>query len=344
MATAKKLTTPHQDQSFAKGEVLLREGESSGDLWILRTGTVEIYRERAGKRLVLGQVGAGEMLGTMTATTGASRSASAVAVTDVTVTVVPKEQVQKLIAGLPGWAHSFIKDLVARVNYANDLYIEHELAHSPDGGSPLDLTLKIFRAWPVLGEGLAKDVAGDRVVTMAASLKALALAVGSEAGVKAHLDLFERHGLVRFVGEGDNRSTSLLSIHSLSLLIGLFETAVKDQEPGKPIALPLAQGERKLLADIAALGRGVAGSDDRIIMPLADVEDALRKQGNEMNVEALLRARRLGILELDKAAKPPSLSFDPHWVTLCVSALNLMRELVQGPGEAAGRDKKTLLY
>ncbi len=47
MATQKKQT--ESLTSFSKGDVLMREGDPSGDLWIIRTGSVGVFRERHGK-------------------------------------------------------------------------------------------------------------------------------------------------------------------------------------------------------------------------------------------------------------------------------------------------------
>ncbi len=343
MGSAKKLP-PHEDQRFGAGTVLMREGEESGDLWILRAGQVEIFRERGGHRHVLAKIGPGEMLGTMTATTGKERSASAVALTEVTVTIVPKEQVQKLIKELPTWAHSFIKDLVARVNYANELYIDHELAHAAHSASPFELVLKVIKTWPALAESQAKEKNGIRGVSFKSAVESLTQLFGDESQLRNLVELICAHGLLRVTGDGDARHLPLDGIHELGLLSGLVDAVSKTQVEGQPFTLPLAQGERKGLAEIAQLGAGTPG--DRIIMALQDVEDALRKKGVALDVEALTRARRLGLLELDKAAKPPSLTFDPHWIRLALETFQLLRELVSGAKDDGSqpKEKKTLLY
>lgn len=343
MGSAKKLT-PHEDQRFSAGTVLMREGEESGDLWILREGQVEVFRERGGHRHVLAKLGPGEMLGTMTATTGSARSASAVALTEVKVTIVSREQVQKLIKDLPTWAHSFIKDLVARVNYANELYIDHELAHAAEAASPFELVLKVIRVWPSLAEAAAKEKGGVRGVSFKASVDSLTQVFGDERQLRNLLELFCAHGLLTPTDAGDFRHLPLEGIHELTLLAGLVEAVRKTQVEGQPFTLPLAQGERKSLAAIADLGSG--GTGDKAIMALQDVEDALRKKGIELDVEALTRARRLGLLELDKAAKPPSLTFDPRWIRLGLETFQLLKELVTGGKDDASqpKEKKTLLY
>ncbi len=343
MGSAKKLS-PHEDQRFDAGSVLMREGEESGDLWILRAGQVEIYRERGGHRHVVAKVGPGEMLGTMTATTGKVRSASAVALTEVKVTIVPREQVQKLIQDLPPWAHSFIKDLVARVNYANELYIDRELAHAAAADSPCDLVLKVVKVWPSLAEGGAKDKGGVRGVAFKTAVESLSQVFGDENQIRNLLNLFCARGLLSPAGDGDTRHLPLDGIHELSLLAGIVDAVQKAQTPGQPFTLPLAQGERKSLSAIADLGAGGAG--DRVIMALEDAEDALRKKGMALDVDALTRARRLGLLELDKAAKPPSLTFDPRWIRLGLDTLLLLKELMTGAKDDAAqpKEKKTLLY
>lgn len=80
-----------------RGEVIISEGELSNDAFILLKGEVKIHKKRKdGQYLTLDTITPGQLFGEMALFSSSARTASAVAITDVELKVINKEQFQKL--------------------------------------------------------------------------------------------------------------------------------------------------------------------------------------------------------------------------------------------------------
>ncbi len=355
MATARKLAqAAPREATFAAGEVLLKEGDPSGDLWIIRSGTVEIFRERKGRKITLTRIGAGEMLGTMTATTGVPRSASVLAVTEVKITIISKEQVSKLIAGLPPWALGFIKDLVNRVNYVNDLYIDHEVSAAQVDESPLQFIWRLTKMAAAMAETVSTERANRTVVVVDSLEKTLTQIMGNGEDVRKVVALLQGHGLISTLtasgtasstASGEPGAVPIEEVSQLGLFANLIATVIQHQPEGKAFTMPLAHGERRVLQELAQLGAAQGSEPGELFLPLAQVEDEFRRKGVELTVEALIRAQKLGLVRVDKGGAAPSVAFDHLWLNYALSGLNLIRDFLgsrSDDGKTSG--KKTLLY
>ena len=100
------------ERTYLNGEILFREGDPGGDIFIIKAGEVKVYQDRNGQEVQLAQLGQGELLGAMTATTRTPRTASVKALTQVTVTIIQNQDVEKLLKDMPPWAKILLKDLV----------------------------------------------------------------------------------------------------------------------------------------------------------------------------------------------------------------------------------------
>jgi CRP-like cAMP-binding protein len=74
--------------SFEAKTTIFREGSASEDCWLIVRGKVEVRKKTAGGNVPLAVVKAGEFLGEMAMVSGARRSASAVAQTNVEAVMI----------------------------------------------------------------------------------------------------------------------------------------------------------------------------------------------------------------------------------------------------------------
>lgn len=343
-SAARKLEA--REVAFTPGEILMREGDRSGELWILREGEVEIYRERRGRVFVLAHLGPGEILGTMTATSGAPRTASVKALTPGRASVIPKDQVQSLLKGLPGWAHAFIKDLVARVTYANDLYIDTATAVIRHGSeeSPLQFAARCAKTLVSLAEAVAVTRDGQSYVPLDTITGLLGPAVGAPEAAHGVVEVFVAEGLLPVAADvGPAPHVRLDAVVELAYFAEAVGKALAEQEPGTLFTMPLAANERKLLAELAQLAPGSDTAGD-VVVDLKVFEESLRKQKRELKMEVVTRAHRLGLLVFDKSGSVPTLTFDPSWLALSIKAMNVMLKIAGPRAEADAKAKRTLLY
>lgn len=116
---------------FQENEFLFEERESSFHFYIIQSGKVEIYRtSNDGTKIPLGVVGPGEALGEFAKISGESRSANAIARTQVTAIKVSEAVYDKIYEELPGWAQAMLESLVARVRKMNELFEKHKVIDS----------------------------------------------------------------------------------------------------------------------------------------------------------------------------------------------------------------------
>lgn len=101
---------------LAKGQVLFTEGERSEHLYVLSSGRLKVLvSSPRGDELVLTVLVPGDALGELSVLDGADRSASAVALDDVTLWCVPASAVRELLRRSPAAALAVAEELAARV-------------------------------------------------------------------------------------------------------------------------------------------------------------------------------------------------------------------------------------
>ena len=108
---------------YRLGEVLFKEGDVGGDLYVIRSGRVRVYRERNNLEVMLADVGPGEVIGTMTLLNNEPRTASVRALEPVEAVVRSASVFASNIKDLPKWAVAVLKDLTARVKNANEMLV-----------------------------------------------------------------------------------------------------------------------------------------------------------------------------------------------------------------------------
>ena len=110
--------TIKQTRSFKAGDVIFRAGEQGTELFVVRTGEVDI---QIGGRTVE-TVGANGVFGEMALVDAHSRSATAVARTDCVVVPVSERQFLLLVREAPYFALAVMRVLAQRLRAA-DLYL-----------------------------------------------------------------------------------------------------------------------------------------------------------------------------------------------------------------------------
>lgn len=101
---------------LSRGQVLFTEGERSDHVYVVADGRVKVLVSSPhGDELVLSVLVPGDALGELSVLDGADRSASAVALDDVTLWCVPAAAVRALLDVSPGAALAVAEELAARV-------------------------------------------------------------------------------------------------------------------------------------------------------------------------------------------------------------------------------------
>ena len=102
-------------REYKAGDVIFREGDPAQELYVLKSGTVEI---RLGNRLI-DTLSERSIFGEMALIDPGSRSATAVAATDATIVPVSEKQFLFLVSHTPYFALTVMRVLVRRLRTSN---------------------------------------------------------------------------------------------------------------------------------------------------------------------------------------------------------------------------------
>jgi putative ABC transport system ATP-binding protein len=118
-------------KSFVQGQILFRQGEPSDAAYVVLSGSVDAFLEQAAGRLHLSSNGRYSIIGEMGVISGAPRSATLVATTDVVTLKIAKDIFLDLIAELPPMALAVMRDQIRRLNVADARLAISVISSSP---------------------------------------------------------------------------------------------------------------------------------------------------------------------------------------------------------------------
>jgi CRP-like cAMP-binding protein len=105
-------------RSFIADEVIFREGHKGEELYVIKSGIVEIH----GGQRVLAILKEGDFFGEMALIDPAPRSASAIAKTDVQLIPISEKQFTELVTETPAFALDLLRILVRRIRARDGHY------------------------------------------------------------------------------------------------------------------------------------------------------------------------------------------------------------------------------
>lgn len=112
---------------FQKGEYILREFDPADYAYVILHGEVGIFKRGAQDKIIpLGLVKAGEYLGELGIVSGKTRSAEAIALTDVTAVKITKAILEAELSKAPAWISALLIGLAERLVKTDELLRKHE--------------------------------------------------------------------------------------------------------------------------------------------------------------------------------------------------------------------------
>lgn len=102
-----------------RGEHVFREGEFPGAMYLIRRGRLRIYRTENSREIDLEVLEENQIVGELSFLDGSLRSASAQALSDVTLMKISGPAFAKTLDGLPDWLKILVRTLCLRLRTAN---------------------------------------------------------------------------------------------------------------------------------------------------------------------------------------------------------------------------------
>ncbi len=106
---------------FQKGETLFKYGDTTREMYIIRSGSVKVVIFKNDQMITLTELGKGQYIGEMGFLTGVPRSATVIAERDLMVSVISPDILVDEELGLSNWAVSIAKVLVRRIRKTTEL-------------------------------------------------------------------------------------------------------------------------------------------------------------------------------------------------------------------------------
>jgi len=124
-----------QTKMFPKGHLIIKEGEESKESYLIRKGYVTIYKITNNQKIIIDQLGPGEIFGEMGALAGSKRSANAVSLESTEVIVLQKTVLSEALKKSPPIISSITNLLIKRLNKTDKILyegFEHNTAADTD--------------------------------------------------------------------------------------------------------------------------------------------------------------------------------------------------------------------
>jgi CRP-like cAMP-binding protein len=115
-----KALSQHELQTFEDGEMIFREGEESSEMFVLRSGKVEILKDIGGHQARLAVLERGSFFGEMSLLEGLPRSASARAIGKAMLLVLRPGSLLIQIRRDPTFAFELMQQMSGRIRDLND--------------------------------------------------------------------------------------------------------------------------------------------------------------------------------------------------------------------------------
>jgi len=104
-----------------QGEVLITQGDVGGSMYVVKSGTLNVYREVDGKSVLLSQAQAGDVIGEMSLIKEGLRSATVKAAKPCVVYEIATRDFHRNIYNVPAWFMAIIQGLVDRLRQTNSM-------------------------------------------------------------------------------------------------------------------------------------------------------------------------------------------------------------------------------
>ncbi len=110
-----KNITQRNEKTFKRGSLMFIEGETSTEMYILRSGRVRILKQEGDNTIELAVLGPGSVLGELSLLDHQPRAATGQVIEEVVATIIDENLFMQTLARTPSWLTNIIKLVVKRL-------------------------------------------------------------------------------------------------------------------------------------------------------------------------------------------------------------------------------------
>jgi CRP-like cAMP-binding protein len=109
------VNTPRNLKIFEPGSIIFKEGDTTTEMYLILSGTVQILKQEGENSFELAQLGKGSVLGELSLLDHQPRSATARVLEKSSATIIDETLFKRTLAELPSWLTNIIKVVVSRL-------------------------------------------------------------------------------------------------------------------------------------------------------------------------------------------------------------------------------------
>lgn len=111
-----------------KGQLVFQEGDTSKAMYLVKKGSIRIFKKKGTAVTEIGTVNVGEILGELAFLDGLPRSASCEALNDSELVEISGQAFTQTLSGIPDWLKALLKTIVGRLRAASNKIRQLEAA------------------------------------------------------------------------------------------------------------------------------------------------------------------------------------------------------------------------
>lgn len=116
----------------AKGQCIIREGETGDAAFIVASGRLRVYKDVGGRKKMLRELKNGDVFGEMAIFSGTPRTASVVALTDCMLVKITEDVIRSELESMKPWMAAFVRTLAQRFQENEERYLPKRAAGSSE--------------------------------------------------------------------------------------------------------------------------------------------------------------------------------------------------------------------
>ncbi len=147
------------EETYKDGDVIFEEGNSGDWVYIIDSGSVELYKKVEDEVIIVQTLQPGEIFGELAYFSRAPRALTAKAVGNTTVGVIDRNQLDKELNRLSGNFRLILKNLALRLNQTTVDVVKSKLRRKDSQRVPKILSLT-FKSGKALVEAVTANVSG----------------------------------------------------------------------------------------------------------------------------------------------------------------------------------------
>lgn len=336
-------------KSFQPGEIIFKQDEPGDALFVIKEGSVEIFKDTPEGEVVLTMQHPGEIIGMLSFFNSGKRLASARARTAVEGQMIERKAGQDPLAPLPKWVQTVLKEFTLRLEQINNQYagaLKENAQLKDKAFDKVFFSVQIASAIVESARFFAKKMDDGREVAFLEPLiDHLEKSFNYERKlIQQIIDIFKNTAMIKIELEPDhNKEVMALSNVARLKWYADFVRSAKSGKNRKVLNANIPFKFRKILfglREFVQKSQGDVQKLNKIDLEhlVADFEKLTRVKLEEA---ALGAGAQIGLLDLQKSGEKTFIIVNPASLVRTLIAINVVKRLRTDP--TVGSDDETEL-